>query len=332
MARFVPLLAGLLAGLLAALLPANGCDFRRAVGQDLTLPFIYAELQLSHAMRWTHNNNIVFYRQGGHVSTGNATDVSLTGSLTLRNLQLSSSGEYRVSVLDSNGLQAAVAWSCHVCVMDKVPKPELSYICDFPTSSVHLSCQVAKTQGVKFSWAVDGKPVTGKTQRLSISLAKVEAGTSFSCSVANAVSAEGSCVLRSVCQRSPLTPLGLYCFSLNTVQAVFAGGAGAVLLLLAVIVTLCCRRNHRRPQGAGDRGGVRMERVPHGQEPGSNEDYEIMLSSSNPQLQNGERSSLVPQPEGPTANSLSPHPKDGEGQRPSPVPKPRTKSPQKAAV
>lgn len=322
MACFAPLLL-ILTGL-ADVLAANSCDLRRVVGRDLTLPFIYAELRIFHTVRWTHNNNIVFYRQDGRVSTGNATDVSLTGSLSLRNLQLSSSGEYRVSVLDSNS-SAVLTWSCRVRVMDKVPKPELSYSCDFPNSFAHFSCQVAKPQGVEFSWTVDGKPVTGMKQSLSISLAKVKAGTSFMCNVANGVSMEGSCVVQSVCQRSQLMPLGLYSFSLKTVQMVCAGGAGVFLLLLGIIIVLCCRRNHQRLQGAGDRGEIRMEYAPHRQEPGSNND-EIVLLSSDPQLLN------VPQPEGPTASRLSLHPNAVEGQRPSPVPKPRTRSPQTVTV
>uniref|UniRef100_A0A674NG22 Ig-like domain-containing protein n=1 Tax=Takifugu rubripes TaxID=31033 RepID=A0A674NG22_TAKRU len=246
-------------------------------------------------------------KQRGYVSIGNATDVSLAGSLLLKDLQLSSSGDYRVIVLHPNNTQAAAAWSRRVCVLDSVPKPDLSYLCDFSASSVTLNCHVAKARGVEFSWVVDGKFSTAKTQTLSVSLAKVKVGMSFVCSVANIVSRESSGTVRPLCQRSPPTPSGPYCFSLKTVQAVFAGGVGLLVLLLSIIVILCCRR---------------MRDLRKAQE----ENYEVMLSPKEPQLQNSEHCYLtVPQPEDPTPNRLPPCP--GEGQRASPVPKPRTKSP-----
>lgn len=324
MACFAPLLV-VLTGL-ADLLVVNGCDFYHSVGQDLTLPFIFDRLDQSHVVRWTHNNSILFYRQRGHISTGNATDVSLAGSLLLKDLQLSSSGDYRVIVLHPNDTQAA-AWSRRVCVLDSVPKPDLSYLCDFSASSVTLNCQVAKAQGVEFSWLVDGKFSTTKTQTLRVSLAKVEAGMSVVCSVANKVSRESSGTVRPLCQRPPPTPSGPYCFSLKTVQAAFAGGAGLFVLLLSIIVILCCRRQRRRPLGEGGGGETRMRDLRNAHE----RDYEVMLAPKEPQLQNSEHCYLtVPQPQEPTANRLPPCPE--EGQRASPVPKPRTKSPQTANV
>lgn len=325
MACFVPLLV-VLTGL-ADLLAVNGCDFYRGVGQDLTLPFIFDRLDLSHVLRWTHNTTILFYRQRGYVSVGNATDVSLAGSLWLKDLQLSSSGDYRVIVLHPNNTQAAAAWSRRVCVLDSVPKPDLSYLCDFSASSVTLNCHVAKAQGVEFSWVVDGKFSTAKTQTLSVSLAKGKVGMSFVCSAANIVSRESSGTVRPLCQRPLPTPSGPYCFSMKTVQAVFAGGVGLLVLLLTIIVILCCRRQRRGPRGEGNGGEIRMRDLRKAQE----ENYEVMLSPKEPQLQNSEHCYLtVPQPEDPTPNRLPPCP--GEGQRVSPVPKPRTKSPQTANV
>lgn len=320
MASFVPLLV-VLTGL-----AVNGCDFYRGVGQDLTLPFIFDRLDLSHVVRWTHNKNILFYRQRGYVSIGNASDVSLAGSLLLKDLQLSSSGDYRVIVLHPNNTQAA-AWSRRLCVLDSVPKPDLSYLCDFSASSVTLNCHVAKAQGVEFSWLVDGKFLTTKTQTLSISLAKVEVGMSFVCRVANIVSRESSATVRPLCQRSLPTPSSPYCFSLKTVQAVFAGGAALVVLLLSIIMILCCRHQRHRPRGEGDGGETRMRDLRNAEEM----EYEVMLMSKEHQLQNSEHCYLnVPQPDDPTANRLPACPE--EGQRASPVPKPRTKSPQTANV
>lgn len=315
------------------LLAVNGCDIYGTVGQDLVLPFVYNGLNQSHVLRWTHNKKIVFYRQLGRVSIGNATDVSVNGSLTLNNLQFSSSGDYQVDVLDRKNKPVA-KWSHRVCVIDRVPKPQLSSVCDFPASTLRLNCHVAETQGVEFSWAIDGKFLTGEKRReLSVSLMKMKAGMSFMCSVANAVSRENSDIVRHACTSSPATQAGNYCFRLQTVQAVFAGGAGLLLLLLIIIITLCCRRQRYRPLEARDGEEVRMRNTRTTQEPSSvNPDYETMLSSVKPQGQSSEQHyySTVPQPEDKPENRLSPHPVAEGGERYSPVPKPRTKSPQTA--
>lgn len=328
----LPSLLVLLIGLVD-LLAVNGCDIYGTVGQDLVLPFVYNGLNLSHVLRWTHNRTIVFYRQLGRVSVGNATDVSLSGSLMLNNLQFSSSGLYQVDVLDRNN-KPVTKWSRLVCVIDRVPKPQLSSVCDFPASTLRLNCHGAETQGVEFSWAVDGKFLTSeKRQELSVSLTKMKAGMSFMCSVANAVSRENSDIVRHACTTSPATQVNNYCFSLQTVQAVFAGGAGLLLLLLIIIITLCCRRQRHGPLEARDGEEVRMRHARPMQEPSSvNPDYETMLSSVKPQGQSSEQRyySTVPQPEDEPANRLSHHPVAEEGERYSPVPKPRTKSPQTA--
>lgn len=330
MARLAPLLV-LLAGLVG-FLSANGCDLLGAVGQVLALPYIYEGLNRSHVLRWTHNKTVVFYRQEGLVSIGNTTDVSLSGSLWLMDLQLSSSGEYQVVVLDGNtpvGMR-----TFRVCVMDRVPRPQVSYRCDLPASSVHLLCVVANPQGVEFSWAIDGKVLTTeKSQKLSVSL-KDKARKSFTCGVANKVSREDSGAVRPVCGGSTLTTPGFYCFSTKTVQAMFVGGAGLLLLLLAIIITLCCRCQRNRPHGAGDRGEYRMRdaRDARNTRNAQETEYETMLSPEKPQPWNPEPYSAIPQPEDTSENWLPCQTGTKEGQRVSPVPKPRTKSPQTANI
>lgn len=333
----LPSLLVILIGLLD-LLAINGCDIYGTVGQGLVLPFTYARLDLSHVLRWTHNKTIVFYRQQSRVSIGNATDVSPTGSLMLNDLQFSSSGDYQADLLDRNN-KPVETWLRRVCVIDRVPKPQLSSLCDFPASALHLNCHVAKTvEGVEFSWAIDGKFLTSeKKQKLSISLTKLKAGMSFMCSVANAVSRENSDIVRHACTSSAATQADNYCFRLQTVQAVFAGGAGLVLLLLTIIITLCChrQRQRQRPQGARHGEEFRMRNARNVQEPGSvNPDYETMLSSVKPQGQSSDQNcySTVPQAEDKTADRLSHHRVAKAGERSSPVPKPRTKSPQTANV
>lgn len=314
------------------LLAVDGCDIYSTVGQDLVVPFIYEKLDLSHVLRWTHNNTIVFYRQRSRVTIGKAKDLSSTGSLTLNNLQFSSSGDYQVVVLNSTN-QLVAKWSRRVCVIEKVGKPQLSSLCDFSASALLLNCHVAKTEGVEFSWAIDGKFLSEKQQQLSVSLEKMKAGMSFVCSAANAVSRANSDIVRHACTSSQARQTDNYCFSLQTVQAVFAGGAGLVLLLFTIIITLCCRRQRQSSQRARDVEKFRKRNARTVQEPGSaTPDYEIMLSSVKPQGQSSVQDySIVPQPGDRTANRLSHHPVTEEGGS-SPVPKPRTKSPKTANV
>lgn len=323
----LPCLLVLLTGSLG--LPAvHSCDFYRRVGQDLMLPFIFDGLDLSHVLRWTHNKTIVFYRQKGHVSIGNATDISLTGSLLLKNLQYSSAGDYQVNVLHANNTLAK-QWTGRLCVVDRVPKPQLSFSCDFPTSSVLLNCQVDNPRGLEFSWAIDGKSlISEKKQKLSISLSKLKAGSGFMCNAAHVASTEKltSNVVYPVCKTPALMPLDSYCFSLKTVQAVFAGGAGLVVLLLTIIITMCCHCQRRQgPPGAAGSGGFGMRGARNAEELDSIPDYETMLSPKDPQ-KSQDCYSVVP-PEDSTASEPSRLPVAEVGQRDSPVPKPRTKSP-----
>lgn len=317
------------------LLAVNGCDIYGAVGQDLVLPFTYNRLDLSHVVRWVHNKSIVFYRQEGQVSTGNASDLSQNGSLTLHDLRFSSSGEYQVTVLHRDNTPA-VRWSRRLCVLDRVPKPQLTSFCDFPTSTLQLTCQVARPEGVHFSWAIDGKFLPSeKEQKLNISLVKTKAGMSFTCSVANAISQGKSDIVRHACTTSAAPQARNYCFGLQTVQAVFAGGAFLLLLLLAIIITLCCRRQRRRSSGAKDGEAFRMRNTRNVREAGSvSPDYETMLPPARPHGQSGEQDYYlpVPQTQDKPANRPSNHPAAEEGKRYSPVPKPRTKSPQMAQV
>lgn len=316
------------------LLAADGCDIYGAVGQKLELPFIYDKLDLFHVLRWTHNRSIVFYRQQSRVSTGNATDVSPTGSLTLNNLQFSSSGEYKADVLDRNNKLVAT-WSRRVCVIDRVSKPQLSSLCDFQASALHLNCHVDETYGVTFSWAIDGKLLPRENkQKLSISFPETKAGMRFMCSAANAISKENSDIVSHVCTRTAEAQADKYCYRLQTVQAVFAGGAGLVLLLLIIIIALCCCRQKQRPLEARDREEFRMQSTRKVHKPGSvSTDYENVRSSVKAQGQNSEQNYLtVPQSEEKSANRLSHHSVAEGGERSSPVPKPRTKSPQMANV
>lgn len=310
------------------LLAANNCDLYAAVGQSLTLPFDYDRLDISHVLRWTHNSTIVFYSQQGRLSYGKPADISANGSLMLKNLQFSSAGTYQATALQRNGTLAKT-WTGHLCMMDKVLKPQLTYNCDFKSASVNLNCYVANPEGLVFLWALDEKTLTSETrQKLSVSLAQLKGERNFTCSVANKVSKEKSDAVRPTC-KSPST---LLCFTSKTVLAVLSGGAGLILLLLTIIIVLCCcHRRNKTQMRIKDKGELRMLSLSK-QEPHSCPDYETMHPSEESPPLSPEPSPRAcyengSQPEAQTENRPVHLSTAAVGQQPSPVPKPRTKSP-----
>uniref|UniRef100_A0A3Q3X2F4 Ig-like domain-containing protein n=1 Tax=Mola mola TaxID=94237 RepID=A0A3Q3X2F4_MOLML len=330
MARFTATLGVVVLTGFMDLLPAKSCDIYAAVGQNLSLPFVYDRLNISNMLRWTHNSSIVFYRQRGRVSVGKEADISPTGSLLLSSLTFSGAGLYQANVLHRDGTLAKT-WSGRLCVMDKVFKPQLTYNCDFKSASVNLICLAAMPQGLLFSWAIDGKTLTSETaQRLSISLAQLRAERNFTCSVANIVSKETSDIVRPTCKSPPPPPKTALCFTSTAVVAALTGGAGLIVLLLIIIAALCCcRRRKKALTTMKDDGSLRILSL-HKQELDSfGPVYETMHpneDSSGPSLEPSPRACYekVSQPDENRPPQLS---IAAEEQRPSPVPKPRTKSP-----
>ncbi|KAI3370652.1 hypothetical protein L3Q82_007215 [Scortum barcoo] len=311
------------------------CDLYAAVGESLTLPFVYNGLTNSHVLRWTHNSTIIFYREKGIMSFGKTKDITATGSLLLKDLQFSSAGNYQADVLNPNGAPAR-NWTGRLCIMDKVSKPHLTYVCDSKSGAVILNCNVAKPQGLVFSWTLDEKILTSETrQTLSISLAQLK-GERFTCSVANKVSTEKSDIVRPSCKSPP--PPTVLCFTPKTVVAALAGAAGLILLLLVIIIVLCClRRRNKTQMRRGDKGELMMLSVQK-REPDSNSpEYETMHQAEESPAPSPEPSpkacyESVSQPEGQTQNRLPQPSTAAEGQQPSPVPKPRMKTLQTANV
>uniref|UniRef100_UPI0037E86065 T-cell surface antigen CD2-like n=1 Tax=Semicossyphus pulcher TaxID=241346 RepID=UPI0037E86065 len=310
------------------------CDLYAAIGQSLSLPFVYEGLTTYHVLRWTHNSSIIFYRQQGRVSVGKSGDVSSTGSLSLKNLQPSSAGTYQANLLHPNGTFIKT-WSSRLCLMDKVSKPKLTYSCDFKSSSVKLNCEVAKPQGWVFSWTLDDKTLPSESrQALSFSLAQLKGERSFTCSVENKVSKERSDTVRPSCKTPAPSQATQFCFKPSTIVAVLAGAVCLILVLLTMVIALCCckKRNNAqmRTKGAGDLRMLSLNK----QEPDSiSPEYETMHPSEDSPPPSPEPSARecyknVSQPEAQTENRLPQLPAEAEGLKPSPVPKPRMKSPQ----
>ncbi|XP_056243374.1 uncharacterized protein LOC130176363 [Seriola aureovittata] len=317
------------------------CDLSAAVGQSLTLPLGYEGLVNTHVLKWTHNNTLIFYRQQGKVSVGKTEDISPSGSLLLKNLQFSSAGIYQADVLHPNGTLAKT-WSGRLCVMDKAPKPQLTYVCDFKTRAVNLNCIVAKPQGLVFSWTLDEKTLTSETrQTLSISLEQLKGERSFTCSVANKVSKERSDTVRPACKSptpSPPSPPPSLCFKSKTVVAVAAGGVSLILLLLIIIIVLCCcHRRDKTQMRLREKGELRMLSLTKREPDSTSPVYETMHPSEDsppPSPKHSQRACYqnVSEPEAQMVNRPLQLPTAAEEQKPSPVPKPRTKNPQTSNI
>lgn len=328
----------ILSGFIHLLSAANKdtCDLYGAVGQSLTLPLAYEGLTNTHVLRWTHNNTLIFLRQQGKVTIGKTEDVSASGSLLLRNLQFKSAGAYQADVLDSNATLSKT-WSGRLCVIEKVPKPQLTYVCDFKSKAVHLTCNVAKPQGLAFSWTLDGKTLTSETkQTLSISLEQLKGERSFTCAVANKASMERSETVRPACKSPPPSPPPppLVCLTRKTVVAAAAGGVSVILLMLIIIIVLCCclRRNKSKLR-VKEKGELRMLSLTKREPDSSGPVYETMHpgeDSPSPCPKASERACYqsVSEPEAQIGNRPLQLPTAAEEREPSPVPKPRTKGPQ----
>lgn len=325
-----------------SLLAAKSCDLYATVGESLTLPFAYDSLNISDTLRWTHNKKIVFYRQQGKVLTGKSADVSATGSLLLKNLQLSSAGEYQATVLHSNDTLAN-SWNSNLCMRDKVFKPQLTYNCDFKSASVTLKCYTANHQGLVFLWELNDKTLTGESrQELRISLTQLKGGSKFTCSVANKIGKEKSEAVHPTCVSPTPAPPKMICFTSRTVLAVTTGvttgGVALILILLTIIIILCsCHKSKKTQMRIKDGGELRMLSVSKREPDSVPPDYETMNPVQESPHLHSEPSpracyETVSQPVAKTENRPSHLSTATEGQRPSPVPKPRTKMPQTPKV
>lgn len=302
----------------------DACEVYAVPGQSLTLPFVFERLTNSHTVRWSHNKKIIFYKQG-RVTTGKQEDISSNGSLVLKKIQLSSEGIYQVDVLHPNQTSAKT-WSGRLCVMDKVSKPQLTYVCDFNSMAVNLNCYVSKSKDLVFSWTLDEETLKSETkQTLSVSLVHLKGKRSFSCSAANKVSKTSSDKVRPTCPT-------LLSFTPKTVMAVLAGGAGLILFLLIIVVVLCCSLRRSKSQTSPrDKSELRMLSMKKRETDSVSAEYETMQST-------GGAPSQKPQPspracykdvshfEFQTENRPLQVNRSAEGKQPSPVPKPRTKN------
>ncbi|XP_075997952.1 hepatic and glial cell adhesion molecule-like [Genypterus blacodes] len=305
----------------------DACDLYGTVGQSVTVPYVYEVMTNTDQMRWTHNKTIVFYRELGRVTVGKPTDVSVNGSLLLKNLKFSSAGIYQVVVLNRTGAFAN-RWMGQLCVQAKVSKPEVKFVCDTKASIVMLTCNVAQSQGLEFSWTLDEKVVRSETkQTMTVALARLKGDNNFTCSVANKVSNEKSSTVRLPC-KSP-TPPPLVCFPRKTVLAALAGGVCLILILIIIIVVIVCLCR-RRNKALISLNVDQVLQLNECEQPFSTSpDYEIMNATPTPSPAPSPRpsNSAIPQFESQPSGKLEELSAPAEVKEPSPVPKPRRKAP-----
>ncbi|XP_019934346.2 T-cell surface antigen CD2-like [Paralichthys olivaceus] len=318
----------ILSGFVSISAAKEAFELYAAVGQSLTLPLDFVGLSNRHTLRWTHNKTIVFFGQQGRVNVGKPGDISANGSLQLKNLQFSSAGAYQAVVLNPDDTLAK-EWQGRLFMMSKVSKPQLTYVCDVKSGAADLNCNVAKPQGLDFSWMLNDVMLTNEIrQTLSVSLAHMKGPRGFSCSIANKVSRERSNTVHPNC-RSP-SP-NLLCFPSKTVFAAVTGGVSVILLLIVIIIVLLIYyRRNRTQTGLREKGDVRMLSL-NKQEPGSiSPEYETMHPTEDPRPPSPKPSPRasyqnVSPPEAQTGNSPLQLSTVTESKQPSPMPKPRTK-------
>ncbi|XP_062244984.1 SLAM family member 9-like [Platichthys flesus] len=323
----------ILSGFISISAAEEACDLYGGVGENLSLPLNFNKRISKYSLKWVHNTKTLFFRDGkGQLFKGKQGDVSATGSLQLKNLQFSSAGVYEANVLSPNG-NLVTQWSCRLCVMDKVSKPQLTYVCDFQSRTVNLNCNVSRPQGLDFSWMRNDTLLPSeRRQTLSVSFPMLKEQRTFTCTVANKVSVKKSDTVRPTCTSPSSSPPNLLCFPSKTVVAAVAGGVSLILLLIVIVVVLCFYyRCNETQKGLREKGTVRMLFLKKLGRDSMSPDYVTMNPTENPRPP-----SPKPSPRDSYQNvpPLKAQPGNGpvqlstvaQRQQPSPVPKQRTKT------
>ncbi|CAL9696914.1 unnamed protein product [Knipowitschia caucasica] len=288
------------------------CDLHAAVGIRLALPFVFESVIESEKVVWWHNSTVIYQQDKGKVSVGKPEDINHRGSLVLINPKLASAGDYEAKVYNLSGAELKT-WKGFLCVMEKVPKPTLSYSCD--QKSVMFKCDTDKSQDLRYTWKMDDKVLAGETRvTLTLALSQLKSKNRFFCCVSNLVSNEISGIVSPVCNNPAATTQNLLCFRPQLVFAGLAGGVGVIIILVVAIVVLGChRRRNTIPK--------RRDKKSFSPQPQPDTDYETMTvpkDSPEPELELSLRAD----------HQESVHEAEAAGDSrvdPSPVPKPRTK-------
>ncbi|XP_056157922.1 uncharacterized protein LOC130133205, partial [Lampris incognitus] len=239
---------------------AETCSHFAFAGQELyTLPSGLASLALSDVVKWKHNSTQIYGRRGDKMFPNNLGEVDKTGSLLLRNVMKDSKGQYDVEVHDDGGI-LRTKQHFNLCVLDKVPKPELTPTCS--TSQVTFKC-VVKTPGLNFTWTENGKDIPNENKETLTRTLKQQAKNSpYTCIVSNNAHSEKSRDVQPNCvQETPdsVFPSHLFGFEFWTMVGILTGGGSLVILLIVITIVCCHRRKNRATKQLEEEGELRLQ-------------------------------------------------------------------------
>ncbi|CAI5638176.1 unnamed protein product [Oreochromis niloticus] len=170
------------------------CDVYAATGSNFTVRLQY-ELTDSDSLRWFKDENQIFYLRSKKVITGENYDVDSTGSLKLTQLTKDKSGRYSPQIHREDGTSAGDLPSVHLCVLDRVQKPNVTTTC---TDKGHVNFTCSVGQNEKIIWFMDDEALEEKEKTLTREIKDVLKAR-FSCNVSNSVSSEISLPVQQNC-------------------------------------------------------------------------------------------------------------------------------------
>ncbi|XP_029379698.1 T-cell surface antigen CD2-like [Echeneis naucrates] len=326
---------------------AEGSNFLVKAGQPV---------KKTHRLRWMHNNAIILDRRLSKGDTpagfnkGNAKDLDENGWLKLTNLTKSQAGLYAPEAYDSDGKKVPNLKSTSLCVVEPVPEPKVTFLCDRGKDKIELTCNTAKgLEGVQFAWLQNNKALSQKTKVLSLGVKNL--GTSsFACKITkNSISVTSKAVTAACSTNTgsvfPQEILGVSIW-------IFVGCGGVIVLLLIIFTIVCCiraRKKHSRlskdeeelrlgwtnPQQE-QREFHQQSHHPHHQHHHQHQHHQHQ--QQHPAGHTGPRQNRTKRPRAPDPTNGRPQPSpraapqvpkpaDGDEEQPPPLPQPRKKVP-----
>ncbi|XP_042070337.1 uncharacterized protein LOC102308163 [Haplochromis burtoni] len=208
-----------------------------ATGSSFTVPLRY-KLKESDHLKWIKDTSVIFNRRQKQVIMGKNDDVDSTGSLKLTKLTKDKSGRYRAEVYTDGINVGGNLPSVHLCVLDRVQKPNVTMTCTGNKTRVSFTCSVGQNE--KIEWFKDGKQLAEKDKTVT-RVAKDVANSHFSCNVSNTIGSEISLPVQQICYK-PVFSETIFGIS---IWVLVGGGAGIVLILILIAI-VCCIRIRRK--------------------------------------------------------------------------------------
>uniref|UniRef100_A0A3B4FH07 Ig-like domain-containing protein n=1 Tax=Pundamilia nyererei TaxID=303518 RepID=A0A3B4FH07_9CICH len=203
-----------------------------ATGSTFTVPLTY-KLKESDHLKWIKDTSVIFNRRQKQVIMGKNDDVDSTGSLKLTKLTKDKSGRYRPEVHNTNGQNVGENLpSVHLCVLDRVQKPNVTMTCTGDKTRVSFTCSVGQNE--KIEWFKDGKQLAEKAKMVT-RVAKDVANAHFSCNVSNTIGSEISLPVQQICYK-PFFSETIFGIS---IWVLVGGGAGMLCLLCNPYILTC---------------------------------------------------------------------------------------------